>query len=77
MAAGVAFVAIVAFSRMYLGVHYLSDVIGSVLISTAAILAWLPVWNNVIEPRISKVGLIRGLESRTPRRRESSGPPTL
>ncbi|MET3720329.1 MULTISPECIES: phosphatase PAP2 family protein [unclassified Arthrobacter] len=65
LAAGSLFVAIVAFSRMYLGVHYLSDVIGSVLISSAAILAWLPVWNNLVAPRISGIGLIRGFEART------------
>lgn len=64
LAAGSLFVAVVAFSRMYLGVHYLSDVIGSVLISGAAILAWLPVWNNLVAPRISGK-LPRRLEPRT------------
>lgn len=53
MAAGVVFVAVVAFSRLYLGVHYPSDVIASVFISSAAILLWLPVWNNFIAPRLS------------------------
>lgn len=66
LAAGSLFVAVVAFSRMYLGVHYLSDVTGSVFISAAAILAWLPVWNNLIAPRISWVHLIRRLENRAP-----------
>lgn len=69
LAAGALFVAVVAFTRMYLGVHYLSDVIGSVLISSAAILAWLPVWNNLIGPRISGIKLIRGLEESTSTRR--------
>jgi membrane-associated phospholipid phosphatase len=55
LATGSLFVALVAFSRMYLGVHYLSDVVGSVLISSAAILAWLPVWNNFFAPRISGI----------------------
>jgi membrane-associated phospholipid phosphatase len=64
LAAGSLVVALVAFSRMYLGVHYLSDVIGSVLISSAAVLAWLPVWNKLIAPRISRVHLISGLEAR-------------
>lgn len=64
LAAGSLFVAVVAFSRMYLGVHYLSDVIGSVLISSAAILAWLPVWNNLITPRIFTLPLIRRFEAR-------------
>ncbi len=53
LAAGAAFVALVAFSRLYLGVHYPSDVIASVFIASAAILSWLPVWNNLIAPRLS------------------------
>ncbi|MEO5992642.1 MAG: phosphatase PAP2 family protein [Arthrobacter sp.] len=69
LAAGSLFATVVAFSRMYLGVHYLSDVIGSVLISSAAILAWLPVWNKVIAPRISGIGLIRGFDAKTLDRR--------
>lgn len=68
LAAGLLFVAVVAFSRIYLGVHYLTDVIGSVLISSAAILAWLPLWNNLIAPRISGGKLIRRLEVRTSKR---------
>ncbi len=52
MATGIVFVALVAFSRLYLGVHYLSDVIASVLIASAAILIGLPVWNHFIAPRL-------------------------
>ncbi|MET3810424.1 phosphatase PAP2 family protein [Arthrobacter sp. UYEF3] len=66
LAAGSFFVAVVAFSRMYLGVHYLSDVAGSVCISAAAVLAWLPVWNNLIAPRISRVHLIQKFETTAP-----------
>ncbi|MEN3345148.1 MAG: hypothetical protein V7635_1724, partial [Arthrobacter sp.] len=62
-------VAVVAFTRMYLGVHYLSDVIGSVLISSAAILAWAPVWNNFIAPRVSGNSFIQGLAVRASERR--------
>ena len=51
-AAGAVFVAVVAFSRLCLGVHYPSDVIASVFIATAAILALLPVWNKLIAPRL-------------------------
>ncbi len=50
---GTVFVALVAFTRLYLGVHYLSDVLGSVFIASAAILAWLPIWNNLIAPRFA------------------------
>ncbi|GAC1369613.1 MAG: hypothetical protein NVSMB43_04320 [Pseudarthrobacter sp.] len=69
LAAGTLFVGVVAFSRLYLGVHYLSDVIGSVLISSAAILAWLPVWNNLIAPRLSGMTFIHGIEARASERR--------
>jgi membrane-associated phospholipid phosphatase len=65
LAAGSLFVAAVAFSRMYLGVHYLSDVTGSVLISSAGVLAWLPVWNNLIAPRIAGMQLIQWIEARS------------
>ncbi|MCU6481810.1 phosphatase PAP2 family protein [Arthrobacter sp. A2-55] len=54
MAAGAVFVALVAFSRLYLGVHYPSDVLASVFIAGAAIVAWLPVWNHLIAPRFTK-----------------------
>lgn len=66
MAAGSLFVAVVAFSRMYLGVHYLSDVLESVPISSAGILAWLPVWNHLIAPRISRIHPIQRLEKQGP-----------
>ncbi|MFQ4149546.1 phosphatase PAP2 family protein [Arthrobacter sp. LAPM80] len=59
IAVGTVFVAVVAFTRLYLGVHYPSDVFASVLIASAAILAWLPVWNNIIAHRF-------GTKNRTP-----------
>lgn len=59
LAVGVVFVALVAFSRLYLGVHYPSDVTASILIASGAILLWLPVWNNLIEPRLGQSSPIR------------------
>ncbi|MBT2533299.1 phosphatase PAP2 family protein [Arthrobacter sp. ISL-48] len=52
---GSIFAATVGLSRLYLGVHYPTDVAGSLLISTAGILFWLPLWNNIIEPRLSRI----------------------
>lgn len=47
---GAILVTVVASSRLYLGVYYPTDVAGSVLISTAALVIWLPIWNSRIEP---------------------------
>lgn len=46
---------VVALSRLYVGVHYPSDVIGSFLASTAAVILFVGVWNRFqgsILPRI-------------------------
>lgn len=56
--AGAVLVIVVAYSRLYLGVHYPSDVLGAVLISTAAVLFWLPVWNRLIEPPLRRSSLM-------------------
>jgi len=72
VAAAVLIVAVIGFSRIALGVHYLSDVIGAVLIG----LAWLLVvtaafsaWRR--EERKPPVGLSEGLE---PEQRDRIGP---
>lgn len=67
--AGVLLVALVAYSRLYLGVHYPSDVLGAVLISTAAILLWLPAWNRLVEPALQRSSLLAKMTN-TPMKEE-------
>ena len=63
--AGVCFAVAVGLSRVYLGVHYPTDVIGSLFISAAGILLWLPLWNNLIEPRLRRSGVLLRFSSQT------------
>jgi undecaprenyl-diphosphatase len=67
--AGAVLVMVVAYSRLYLGVHYPSDVLGAVLISTAAIIFWLPVWNRLLEPPLRRSSLIARMTN-TPTKEE-------
>ncbi|MDQ0118396.1 phosphatase PAP2 family protein [Pseudarthrobacter sp902506025] len=53
LSVGAVFVAVVAFSRVYLGVHYVSDVIASVFVVIAAVMVCGSVWNTFLAPRLS------------------------
>jgi membrane-associated phospholipid phosphatase len=59
--AGAIVVVVVAGSRLYLGVHYPTDVAGSVMISAAALIVWLPIWNLRIEPRLIRSTVLESL----------------
>ena len=64
--AGAIAVAMVAVSRLYLGVHYPTDVAGSALISAAALMVWLPVWNLWIEPLLLRSTVVMRLSRAIP-----------
>ncbi|AEM82169.1 phosphatase PAP2 family protein [Streptomyces violaceusniger] len=53
--AAVVIVAVIAFSRLYIGAHYPTDVLGSVLISGAAILCLTGLWHAWLLPRLHLV----------------------
>ncbi|MEZ0448331.1 phosphatase PAP2 family protein [Cellulomonas sp. ICMP 17802] len=59
---GAGFVALVAFSRLYLGVHYLGDVVGSVLVSGAAIVLLTGLWHRFVEPALLARAWVAGRE---------------
>ncbi len=69
---GILFAAAVALSRLYLGVHYPTDVIGSLLISSAGIMLWLPLWNHIAEPWLRRLPLTTRLSVRNEPERSSS-----
>jgi undecaprenyl-diphosphatase len=52
---GVAAVALIAFSRLYIGAHYPIDVLGSVLVSGSAILFLTGIWHAWLLPRLHLV----------------------
>jgi undecaprenyl-diphosphatase len=51
--------ALVGFSRLYIGAHYPTDVLGSVLVSTAAIIFLTGLWHVWIADNLYRVPLLR------------------
>jgi undecaprenyl-diphosphatase len=62
--AGVAVVALVAFSRLYIGAHYPTDVLGSLLVSSSAIICLTGLWRAWLQPRLTQVPLLSPLLAR-------------
>ncbi|GAB3274382.1 hypothetical protein GCM10027449_12640 [Sinomonas notoginsengisoli] len=56
--------AFVAWTRVYVGVHYPMDVIASFPASIAGILLWSGLWNRFAPPMLAKLPFITRLESR-------------
>lgn len=50
LAAGLAFALMAGWSRVYLGVHHPGDVVGSILLTAATELIWLPVLTRLLPP---------------------------
>lgn len=51
---GALFVVVVALSRLYIGAHYPTDIIGSVIYTSAAMTAFLAIWNRWLAPLIAR-----------------------
>jgi membrane-associated phospholipid phosphatase len=58
---GLLFTVLVAGSRLYLGVHYPSDIAGSFLVATAAITFYAGLWNRYGVPVLRRVTLLNRL----------------
>lgn len=54
---GAVWVALIAFSRLYIGAHYPTDLLGSLLVSSAAIIVLTGLWDKAIHWR-ERVGAV-------------------
>ena len=64
---GIIFVLVVAWSRLYLGVHYPTDVLASVATTTAAILFFSGLWNRYARAILSRIRPLEWLGPIPPR----------
>jgi len=58
MGFGIAMVAVVALSRLYIGVHYPTDVLASVIAASAAVLFFTGLWNRYATAAIARITVL-------------------
>jgi undecaprenyl-diphosphatase len=55
---GTVWTVLIAFTRLYIGAHYPLDLVGSILVSTSAIVLLTGLWHTWIERNLSRVPLL-------------------
>ena len=63
LVAGMGFSVLVALSRLYLGVHYPTDVVAPFPASVAGVVLWCGLWNRFVAPVVLRLPFVARLES--------------
>ena len=67
-ACGIAMVVIVALSRLYVGVHYPTDVVAAAVISSSAVLFYCGLWNRSLSGLVSRMSCLEVFGPLPPKR---------